>query len=181
MFTPLGINDTAFKIGPSQRARLVGMHARGADGTLAPMAFEIPQDPEFHMGGGGLYGTAPDYIAFIRMLLNNGSLNGNRVLKPETVAMMAQNHIGNLNVGKLPTAMPPLSNEVELYPEQDKKWGLSFLINTQRTAEGRSAGRAKHIPNGECRVVKSVWGHMAPMNPTDTPAIDSALFELLAD
>jgi methyl acetate hydrolase len=140
IFTPLGMNDTAFKIGPSQRARLVSMHARGADGTLAPMAFEIPQDPEFHMGGGGLYGTAPDYVAFIRMLLNNGSLNGNRVLKPETVAMMAQNHIGDLNVGKLPTAMPPLSNEVELYPEQDKKWGLSFLINTQRTAEGRSPG-----------------------------------------
>lgn len=40
---------------------------------------------------------------------------------------------------------------------------------------------AKHIPNGECRVVKSVWGHMAPMNPADIPAIDSALFELLGD
>jgi CubicO group peptidase (beta-lactamase class C family) len=104
------------------------------------MAFEIPQEPEFHMGGGGLYGTAPDYIAFIRMLLNKGSLDGNRVLKPETVALMAQNHIGDLNVTKLPTAMPPLSNDVELYPEQDKKWGLSFLINTKRTAEGRSAG-----------------------------------------
>jgi methyl acetate hydrolase len=140
IFTPLGMNDTAFKIGTSQRARLVGVHARGPDGTLAPMAFELPQDPEFHMGGGGLYGTAPDYIAFIRMLLNNGSLNGNRVLKPDTVAMMAQNRIGDLNVTKLPTAMPPLSNDVELYPEQDKKWGLSFLINTKRTAEGRSAG-----------------------------------------
>jgi homoserine O-acetyltransferase len=40
---------------------------------------------------------------------------------------------------------------------------------------------AKHIPNGECRVVKSVWGHMAPMNPADTPAIDGALTELLGD
>jgi methyl acetate hydrolase len=140
IFAPLGMADTGFKIGAAQRARLVGMHGRGPDGTLSTMPFEIPQDPEFHMGGGGLYGTAPDYIAFIRMFLNNGSLNGNRVLKPETVAMMAQNHIGNLNVTKLPTAMPPLSNDVELYPEQDKKWGLSFLINTRRTAEGRSPG-----------------------------------------
>jgi methyl acetate hydrolase len=140
IFTPLGMADTGFKIGASQRARLVGMHARGPDGTLTPMPFEIPQEPEFHMGGGGLYGTAPDYIAFIRMLLNNGSLNGNRVLKPETVAMMGQNHIGALNVTTLPTAMPPLSNDVDLYPEQDKKWGLSFLINTKRTAEGRSPG-----------------------------------------
>lgn len=140
IFTPLGMSDTGFKIGAAQRARLVGVHARGADGTLTPMPFEIPQDPEFHMGGGGLYGTAPDYLAFIRMLLNGGSLYGNRVLKPETVAVMAQNHIGALNVNKLPTAMPRLSNDVELYPEQDKKWGLSFLINTQRTAEGRSPG-----------------------------------------
>lgn len=140
IFTPLGMTDTGFKIGAAQRARLVGVHARGADGALTPMPFELPQEPEFHMGGGGLYGTAPDYIKFIRMFLNSGSLNGNRVLKPETVAMMAQNHIGNLNVTKLPTAMPPLSNDVELYPEQDKKWGLSFLINTKRTAEGRSPG-----------------------------------------
>src|SRR6202043_458172 len=132
LFTPLGMSDTGFKLTVQQRKRLVGMHARGPDGSLAPIPFELPQDPEFHMGGGGLYGTAPDYIAFIRMLLNNGSLNGNRVLKPDTVAMMAQNHIGDLNVTKLPTAMPPLSNDVELYPEQDKKWGLSFLINTKR-------------------------------------------------
>jgi len=53
---------------------------------------------------------------------------------------MAQNHIGDLNVTKLPTTMPPLSNDVELYPDQDKKWGLSFLINTKETPEGRSAG-----------------------------------------
>ena len=44
-----------------------------------------------------------------------------------------------------------------------------------------SKNEAKHIPNGECRVVQSVWGHMAPMNPADAPTIDSALFELLAD
>lgn len=140
IFTPLGMADTGFKLGASQRARLVGMHARGPDGALAQFPFELVQEPEFHMGGGGLYGTAPDYMKFIQMLLNNGTLNGNRVLKPETVAMMAQNHIGALNVAKLPTAMPPFSNDVDLYPEQDKKWGLSFLINTKPTAEGRSAG-----------------------------------------
>ncbi len=141
IFAPLGMKDTAFKIGAAQRSRLVGMHARGADGVVAPFPFELVQEPEFQMGGGGLYGTAPDYIAFIRMLLNGGKLNGNRVLKPETVALMAQNQIGELNVAtRWATAMPPFSNDIELYPEQDKKWGLSFLINTKRTAEGRSAG-----------------------------------------
>ena len=140
ILAPLGMVDTAFKLGSAQRARLVGMHARGDDGTLAPAPFEMPQEPEFHMGGGGLYGTAPDYIAFIRMLLNGGSLDGKRVLKSETVALMAQNHIGDLNVTRMPSAAPGATNDVDLYPEQDKKWGLSFLINTKKTAEGRSAG-----------------------------------------
>jgi CubicO group peptidase (beta-lactamase class C family) len=140
IFAPLGMKDTGFKLGEQQRARLVGMHARGPDGSLAPIPFEVPQEPEFDMGGGGLYGTAPDYLRFVRALLNGGTLDGNRILKPETVKTMGQNHIGNLNVTKLTSAAPPYSNDVDLYPEQDKKWGLSFLINTQRTAEGRSPG-----------------------------------------
>jgi methyl acetate hydrolase len=100
----------------------------------------MAQDPEFHMGGGGLYSTAPDYIRFVRMLLNRGTLDGVRVLNGETVTLMSDNHIGDLTVTPMKTAIPESSNDVELFPEQDKKWGLSFLINTQQTAEGRSAG-----------------------------------------
>ena len=85
IFTPLGMSDTGFKIGEPQRKRLVGMHARGEDGTLAAIPFELEQEPEFHMGGGGLYGTAADYIQFVQMILNRGTLNGNRCSKPETV------------------------------------------------------------------------------------------------
>jgi CubicO group peptidase (beta-lactamase class C family) len=61
-------------------------------------------------------------------------------LKPETVAMMAQNHIGELVVSKMTSAAPIYSNDVDLFPGIVKKWGLSFLINTAKTAEGRSAG-----------------------------------------
>src|SRR6185437_11332568 len=43
LFAPLGMSDTGFKLGPSQRERLVGMHARTPDGTLAPIAFELEQ------------------------------------------------------------------------------------------------------------------------------------------
>ena len=134
------MTDTAFKIGTDQRARLVGMHARAADASLAPLAFELPQEPEFHMGGGGLYGTARDYVAFMRMLLHGGRSNGDQVLRPETVKLMSQNHIGELNMLPMKAALPHQSNDVELFPEQEKKWGLSFLINTKKTAEGRSAG-----------------------------------------
>src|SRR5581483_10537765 len=86
-----------------------------------------------------LYGTAPDYIRFLRALLNGGELDGSRILRRETVKLMGENHIGEHEVTKLGTAMPPYSNDVDLYPEQSKKWGLSFLINSKRTAEGRSA------------------------------------------
>jgi CubicO group peptidase (beta-lactamase class C family) len=140
LFTPLGMADTSFKLSEAQRKRLVGMHARGPDGTLSAIPFEMEQDPEFHMGGGGLYGTAGDYIKFTQMILNKGKGNGNQVLKPETVATMCQNHIGALNMTKMISALPDFTNDVDLYPDMEKKWGLSFLINTAKTPEGRSAG-----------------------------------------
>ena len=140
LFAPLGMSDTGFKISDSMRKRLVGMHARGDDGQLASIPFELEQEPEFHMGGGGLYSTAGDYIRFTQMILNKGRGNGNQVLKPDTVATMGQNHIGDLNMTKMTTATPIYTNDVDLYPDQVKKWGLSFMINTATTAEGRSAG-----------------------------------------
>ena len=140
LFTPLGMSDTGFKLGDAQRKRLVGMHARGPDGSLAPIPFEVEQDPEFHMGGGGLYGTAGDYIKFTQMILNKGSGNGHQLLKPETVATMAQNHIGDLVVTRMTSWVAFATNDVDLFPGMVKKWGLSFLINTAKTPEGRSAG-----------------------------------------
>jgi CubicO group peptidase (beta-lactamase class C family) len=140
IFGPLGMRDISFRISPSQRARLAAVHQRGDDGALAPIEFELPQEPEFHMGGGGLYGTAGDYLTFARMILHGGTLKGARVLKPETVTLMAQNHIGPLEVGPMRSAMPALSRDVDLFPGMSKKWGLSFLINGAETATGRSAG-----------------------------------------
>jgi methyl acetate hydrolase len=140
LFAPLGMIDTAFRIGDAQRARLVRMHSRGADGSLTPIAFEIGQDPEFHAGGGGLYGTAGDYIKFVQMMLNKGRGGGHQVLRPETVALMGENHIGELNMTRMPSAIPTASNDVDLFPDMVKKYGLSFMINTAETPEGRSAG-----------------------------------------
>jgi len=107
-------------------ARLVSVHARQADGSLNPIEFGIPENPEFYMGGGGLYGTARDYLAFLQMLLNRGTHNGNQVLKPETVALMGRNHIGDINVpGLWKTADAGASHDVNLaglFPGQDLKW-----------------------------------------------------------
>ncbi len=140
-FEPLGMNDTAFRITDAMRERLAKIHQRGDDGSLEPqMELEIPQDPEFEMGGGGLYGTVGDYLRFIRMILNRGRANGERVLRPETVDMMSRNQMGEIRVGELKTAIPPLSNDAEFFPGMPKSWGLSFMINDEEAPTGRSAG-----------------------------------------
>jgi methyl acetate hydrolase len=145
LFQPLGMKDTGFVIGADQQARLVSVHARGPDGGLAPIEFGIPQEPEFFMGGGGLYGTARDYLAFLQMLMHGGEFNGARILRPETVAEMSKNNIGDVNISRVvlkttaPTATPDIDMG-QLFPGQDIKWGLSFLINPQQAAAGRSGG-----------------------------------------
>jgi methyl acetate hydrolase len=140
LFGPIGMKDTGFKLTPERRARLVGMHSRGEDGALAPMEFEMPQEPEFEMGGGGLYGTAADYLAFARVFLTEGRAeDGRQVLRPETVRLMAENAMSELNVRALPAA-PPYSNEAEFFPGMVKKWGLGFMISTEAVPGGRSAG-----------------------------------------
>jgi CubicO group peptidase (beta-lactamase class C family) len=141
LLDPLGMVDTGFKITPSMRQRLAKIHQRGEDDKLTPlMDMEIPQEPEFEMGGAGLYGTAGDYIKFVRMILNGGKSNGTQVLKTETVKLMSVNHIGDVVVGPLKTAIPPLSNDVDVFPGITKKWGFSFLINAEKAPTGRSAG-----------------------------------------
>ena len=140
IFGPLGMADTSFKLSPSQRERLVTMHSRGDDGSLKPIDFEMPQEPEFFMGGGGLYSTGPDYLKFVRMFLNRGSLDGKTVLRPETVAMMGQNQIGDTNVVVLKSVIPGSSRDAEFFPGMVKKWGLGFMISTEAATTGRSAG-----------------------------------------
>ena len=95
LLTPLGMTDTGFRIGDAQRQRLAKIHVRGPSGLVSTDT-EITQSPDFHMGGGGLYSTVGDYLKFARMILHGGTVNGVRVLQPETVAMMSQNAMGDL-------------------------------------------------------------------------------------
>ena len=81
------------------RARLAKIHQRDDKDAFAPqMDLEIPQEPEFEMGGGGLYSTAGDYLQFVRMILNRGKAGSTQVLKPETVDLMSRNNMGDIRV-----------------------------------------------------------------------------------
>ena len=140
IFGPVGMTDTGFTVTSDRRARLAGMHARAENGMLSPIPFELPQEPEFQMGGGGLYGTAEDYLAFERLFLNQGRADGRQVLRPETVQLMSQNAIGGLDVRLLKTVVPAYSNDAEFFPGMVKKWGLGFMISTEAVPGGRGPG-----------------------------------------
>jgi methyl acetate hydrolase len=141
IFGPLGMKDTGYVTTDEQRTRQARLHTRGADGALAIQPLEaVPVKGEFWSTGGPLYSTARDYLVFLQMLLNGGSLNGARLLKPETVALMNQNHTGNIPAGVLKAELTNLSNDVDFFPGADLRWGLGYMLNLQAGPNGRSAG-----------------------------------------
>jgi CubicO group peptidase (beta-lactamase class C family) len=140
VFTPLGMDDTDFIIQSDSRLRMASMHQRDPNGELHRIDFEVPQEPEFFMGGGGLYSTAEDYVKFLQMLLHGGIFKGVRILQTETVKEMGTNQIGNLHVLPMRSAISSLTNDVEFFPSMVKKWGFGHMITTEEATTGRSAG-----------------------------------------
>lgn len=135
---PLGMTDTGFApVDPSRRAVA---HLR-VEGTLFP----APTPPggteaEVLSGGGGLHGTAPDYIRFLRMLLNGGELDGARILKAETVRALSEVQTGPLKAGVFKTANGALTMDFDLYPDMHTGHGLATMVTPEATREGRSPG-----------------------------------------
>ena len=108
IFEPLGMTSTGYAVTPDM-AGAAGDHppaGRGRDASRLAGPAAGDEGPVREYGGGGLNGTAPDYQRFIRMILNGGSGNGNQLLKPETVADMAKNHMGDIRVQMLPDHEP---------------------------------------------------------------------------
>jgi CubicO group peptidase (beta-lactamase class C family) len=138
---PLGMVDTHFNPDAASRARAAALYIRN-QGALAPMPIEIGggANVEVLSGGGGLYSTAPDYMRFLRMLLRGGELDGARILTAETVALMGENHVDDLRAGRMESVVPALAGEFDMFPDQDTRWSLAFLINPQVGPHGRAAG-----------------------------------------
>jgi CubicO group peptidase (beta-lactamase class C family) len=134
IFDPLGMADTGFRITTHMRPRKARMHERTALG-IAEMDHELPQDPEFHMGGGGLYSTAPDYLQFTRALL----ADGRPILQPATVAAMFKNSMQRGVICRpLKSQTPNRSTDLDFV--DGMQWGLSFMINPAAFPGRRSAG-----------------------------------------
>jgi methyl acetate hydrolase len=141
IFGPLGMDSAGFVLTDDMRSRRATMHQREDDGSLTPMpGFELPQDPEQHMGGHGLYMPVGDYMKFIRMVLNEGAGENGRVLEAETARAMGQNGLGDMTVKMLPGVIPTLSNDAEFFPGMPKGWSYTFMVNHEDTPTGRPGG-----------------------------------------
>lgn len=136
---PLAMADTGFEVSAAMAPRLCQAHIF-AEGQWGPHEIAPPSKPEFYGMGHALYTTGPNYLRFLRMLLNGGELDGARVLKPESVEMFCANQIGDLSVGKMVSVVPPLSADVDMFPEQENKFSLGCLTNTEDIAGRRRAG-----------------------------------------
>ena len=140
IFDPLGMTSSAFECEGALARRLASVSARGEDGKFAPFEIAPPPHPEFYGMGHALYSTAGDYMRFLRMFLNRGALDGKRVLSEKGVATMLANHIGDLRVGKLKTAVPAITADVDLFPGTPKTHSFGFLRVEQDVPGMRSAG-----------------------------------------
>ncbi|MET0571315.1 MAG: serine hydrolase domain-containing protein [Pedobacter agri] len=133
IFIPLGMNDTYFALPKDKQARLATVYTEDAvtktvkpwkDGTFPGATINYPINGNgYFAGGAGLVSTSNDYGKFLQMLLNNGELNGKRVLSKRSVALMITNQLGNIPFG-------------------DNYFGLGFEIISEKGSRklGQSAG-----------------------------------------
>lgn len=96
IFEPLAMRDTGFYVLEDKIDRFTTAYGTSEDGLRvvdAPAASRFSRKPTFFSGGGGLVSTTLDYMRFAQMLLNNGALDGTRLLSPKTVQLMTINHV----------------------------------------------------------------------------------------
>ncbi len=97
LLDPLGMSDTDFHVPPEKHGRLAACYTMDKSGRTVlqddPAASRFRAPPRFVSGGGGLVGTAADYLKFCHMLLDGGAANGHRFLGPRTLRFMTMNHL----------------------------------------------------------------------------------------
>jgi methyl acetate hydrolase len=135
IFGPLGMTETSYRL-PADPGRLVAVHTATDDGFTALPNETAPGAPR---GGGGLYGTAEDYVAVLRMLLNAGRVGGRQLLSAETVRALGSNQIGTLNAVRQTTAAPDRTADFA-FMDGTQKFGFGGLLETRDRPSGRAAG-----------------------------------------
>ena len=100
IFRPLGMNETAFFVPEEKWNRLAVLYAPkkagGIERSTGPAQDSFKKKPVLLLGGAGLTSTIDDYSRFYMMLLNDGQLNGTRILSRKSVELMHSDHLGTL-------------------------------------------------------------------------------------
>jgi CubicO group peptidase (beta-lactamase class C family) len=155
---PIGMTDTAFYVTPDRKARFTEVYHWDRQQNQLVMNVARPDRPGFEdpnrleSGGGGLVASTHDYARFCQMFLNGGEIGGRRILKPETVKLMAQNHIGPLNVSVDGTTAQPGAEAV--------RFGLDFAVYTDPKAAGLPFGKGTFYWGGAA----GTWFWIDPVN-----------------
>ena len=140
IFDPLRMPDTSFNVPEASWSRTMTLARRQAGGGLYQELRRDPSPVTTFNGGGGLWSTASDYSRFMRMWLNEGTLDDARVLATETVVTMGDNHVGALHAGRIVSALPERSNDFRPTADGRGRFGLGFLINLDDQPGRRAAG-----------------------------------------
>jgi CubicO group peptidase (beta-lactamase class C family) len=126
LFEPLGMNDTYFYLPDNKKSRLVSVQQKTdgewkkSAGSFFDTDYPIKGAKTFFSGGGGLSSTAKDYATFLQMYLNNGELNGVRILSRKTIETIMANQIGDVWQGRYQ--------------------GLAFQVGTQKEQDAGGQG-----------------------------------------
>jgi len=153
---PMGMTDTAFYVTPDRKPRFTEVYHWDRQQNALIMnpartdrgGYDDPTRLE--SGGGGLVSSTHDYARFCQMLLNKGEIGGKRILKPEAVRLMAQNHIGDLRLNM--TSSPSGSDAVQ--------FGLDFAVYTDPGATGLPFGKGTYFWSGAA----GTWFWVDPVN-----------------
>jgi CubicO group peptidase (beta-lactamase class C family) len=124
IFEPLGMDDTGFHVQPEDLDRLTAAYAPSPNGLRvgeSNVDGQHTRPAQWFSGGGGLTSTASDYLRFAQMLLDEGELDGVRLLEPETVRAMRTN--------QLPTELVPIP-----IGGQNQGFGLGFAVSMGENA-----------------------------------------------
>jgi CubicO group peptidase (beta-lactamase class C family) len=155
---PMGMTDTAFYVTPDRKPRFTEVYRWDPQQNKLVMnvartdrgGFEDPARLE--SGGGGLVGSTHDYARFCQMFLNKGEIAGTRILKPETVKLMTQNHIGPLQVAVDGTRPQPGAEAV--------RFGLDFAVYVEPKSAGLPYGNGTFYWGGAA----GTWFWIDPVN-----------------
>jgi len=156
IFTPLDMKDTGFFVPAEKMHRFTVNYNVQKDGALkqrdpANEKSKYAKKPGLLSGGGGLVSTARDYVRFLSMVQNDGTLHGVRVLHPETVALMKND--------QLPKAAFPISFGSQV--RHGTGFSLGFSVRTADT---------EWDPSG--RVGEYGWGGFASTHHWVSPKDD---------